>query len=169
MKNKILQLTIAAMFFCSIGYASSHQPNFSSVNLNMLKGEKDPCKAPFYEINSQSLTLNSDKSGLSIVISLTLDDKRSNPATIKYILTLVDCKGNKQYVSVELKCNAKTGEWAGAQYLFGSSDCPWSVDSYSIIATNPCGDEYETEVDDQLKKGKLPARDRIVERRRRGQ
>jgi hypothetical protein len=171
MKIRNTFIAASAMVFCSIGNANANQG--LSQTVFALPAEKDPCKEAFYEFESRDITLKADKSGTAILVNLKLSEKSGKPSAIKMVVGLTDCKGNEQFVSVELKFNEKTGLWTGAEYLFASSECPFTVSTYRVIAVNPCGDEYDTgvEQDVRLKNGggKLPARDRIIARRRRGQ
>jgi hypothetical protein len=99
-------------------------------------------------INLQDLT---DNSFLSYALSISFSAKAAQPATMEVLMTIVNCKNEKQTIKTKLTYDVKTNTW--------------------ILATNACGEEFAgNEIETSTLKsgsGTLPARDRIVARRRR--
>lgn len=134
--------------------------------------KKDSCDFNKFTIEEESITINNEKSALGLYVSLHLNEKKGEASKALMFIEIENCKGEKQSVKLELAFNEKTGSWSGKQVIPQNPDCPWKINAYKYIIYNACNDEYETDVIDlenYKPKGKLPARDRIIERRRRGQ
>lgn len=133
--------------------------------------KKDSCDFNKFTIEDENITINDNKLGMGMFVTLNLNDKKGAASKVLMLLEIENCKGEKQTVKLELFFNEKTGLWSGKQVIPQNPDCPWKVSSFKYIIYNACNDEYESEWShiESVKSGrKLPARDRIIERRRRG-
>jgi len=150
-------------------------PNLQTKNSNgdnsNNENQKDSCNINKFTIDGDNITVNDSKSALGLFVSLNLSEKKGLASKVSMLVEIENCKGEKQFVKVELTYDTKTGTWVGKQNIPQNPDCPWKINNYKYLIYNACDDEYETdavELDIIKSNGKLPARDRIVARRRRG-
>jgi hypothetical protein len=141
--------------------------------------ETDTCDVNALRIIDGSYAFNDAKTAVGIWFSLKLNTAKGATQSVYALVTLTNCKNETITVKVPFFYDAKADVWVGKQSVAQNSECPFKVTDYQFILTNPCGEEFST-MDQakagngrQLKElessGKLPARDRIVARRRRGQ
>lgn len=134
---------------------------------------KDPCKVPNYLIDEINFTDFTDDSFLSYTFSIALKEKKSSPKILYVLMTIENCKNQQQTIKTELAYNEKYNIWTSKQGFMQSKECNWKLTRYRIIALNECDDEYATNDNEvvTLKSttggGELPARNRILARRRR--
>lgn len=142
-------------------------------------GNDSGCNRQIFMMDDISLQDFTDNSFLSYSLSISFSAKAPQPSSMFVLMTVVNCKGETRTIKTELFYNAKTNTWTGKDAMLNNKECPWKLSSYSILATNACGDEFAgNEIETGTVKnrpirtladaGKLPARDRIIERRRRG-
>jgi len=132
--------------------------------------KKDSCNINKFTIDGDNITVNDSKSALGLYVSLNLSEKKGLASKVSMLVEIENCKGEKQFVKVELTYDTKTGTWVGKQNIPQNPDCPWKINSYKYLIYNACDDEYETDaVDLDIIKsnGTLPARNKIIARRRR--
>jgi len=135
---------LAALLFGSAAAANASARIISPAQDKGL-AKQDPCNVQNYRMESFQLTDNSDKSTLMYSISLSLDPKKGQPASMFVIMTVVNCKGETQTIKTALFYDAKTNTWNGKQAIKNNVECPLKLQSYSTVAVNECGDEYATD------------------------
>jgi hypothetical protein len=145
---------------------------FISLHSFAQKNEKknDSCDFNNFTIEDGSIIVNNEKSAIGIYISLNLSEKKGLASKVIMLLEIENCKGEKQYVKVELNYDLKTGSWVGKQVIPQNQDCNWKINSYKYLIYNNCNDEYESDdygLETLKSGGTLPARNKIIARRRR--
>lgn len=108
--------------------------------------KKDSCNINKFTIDGENITVNDGKSALGLYVSLNLSEKKGLTSKVSMLVEIENCKGEKQFVKVELKFNEKTGTWDGKQVVPQNPDCPWKINNYKYFIYNACDDEYETDV-----------------------
>lgn len=97
----------------------------------------DPCDTKFKlkEIEYSETTA----SGMyTVQFNFSFEEKSDIPAEVAMVVELTDCKGNKEYVRITLKYDAKTNTYTGSESLAQNKECPWSLTYGEIAAYNPC-------------------------------
>lgn len=169
MKTTLLSLiAIAGLAICTNTLHAQGKPE--------PKTEKDTCDVNALRILDGSYAFNNTKTALGIWFSLKLNTAKGPAQAVYALVTLTNCKNEVITVKVAFFYDAKSDVWVGKQSVAQNSECPYKVSDYQFILVNPCGEDYSTM--DQAKNGrtlkeleasgKLPARDRIIARRRRG-
>jgi hypothetical protein len=144
-------------------------PNLQTKSTNN-DNPKDSCDFNIFTIKNGSITINKEKSALGIFISLALSEKKGLASNVVLVFEMENCKGEIQFIKVEMVYDEKTSTWIGKQGLIQNSDCSWDIVNYKILAFNTCNDDYESDEFDVKSlgaNGTLPARNKIIARRRR--
>lgn len=144
-------------------------PNLQTKNTNN-ENHKDSCDFNNFTISDETIVINNEKSALGLYLALKLSEKKGLASKAYILLEIENCKGEIQYVKVDLVYDAKTALWVGKQAIIQNLDCNWKINSYEYVIHNACDDEYVSETFETgtiKNNGTLPARDRIVARRRR--
>lgn len=101
---------------------------------------KDPCKTKFKlkEITYSETTV----SGIyALQFSFELEQNSDLPTDMAMIVEIKDCNGNKEYISISLKYNAKTGIYSGGVSMTQIKECAWQLVYGEIAAYNSCKDK----------------------------
>ncbi|MCF8426501.1 MAG: hypothetical protein K9H61_11035 [Bacteroidia bacterium] len=109
---------------------------------------KDSCDFNNFTIEDGSITVNDVKSAMGIYVTLSLSEKKGMASRVVMLIEIENCKGEKQYVKLELTYDSKTGMWVGKQVIPQNPECAWKINSYKYLIYNACDDEYETDVID---------------------
>ena len=79
-----------------------------------------------------------------IQVSLAYDKGSSIAKTMSTNMTILDCNGEKQNISIKMKYNSRTGTWTGSAVL-GISKCDAKLAAFTLNWENACGDKRATE------------------------
>ena len=167
MKTQLLSLiSLAVMAFSAAPTQAQGKPE---------KGT-DTCDINAMRIIDGSYAFTDAKTAVGIWFSLKLNTAKGPTQSVYALVTLTNCKNETITVKVPFFYDAKADVWVGKQSVAQNSECPFKVTDYQFFLINPCGEEFSTmdqakrgrEIKDLAAAGKLPARDRIIERRRRG-
>jgi hypothetical protein len=139
------------------------------------KTETDTCDVNALRILDGSYDFNNTKTALGIWFSLKLNTAKGPTQAVYALVTLTNCKNEVITVKVAFFYDAKADLWVGKQSVAQNSECPFKVTDYQFILINPCGEEFSTleqaknggNVKEMKAAGTLPARERIIARRRR--
>lgn len=115
--------------------------------------KKDSCDFNQFVIENSTLNMTSEKTTLAAYISLTVDEKKSQAKQIFIILKMINCKGEEQFVSVELMYNKSSSTWEGKQGIMQNTDCNWTVVSYQYLILNYCDDKFYSDAIDIASEG----------------
>lgn len=143
-------------------------PNLQTKNNN--SEPKDSCDFNQFKMENGSITINNQKTALGIYVIINFIEKKDKASKAYVLIDLENCKGERQTIKIEMSYDSKTSSWVGKQGIIQNSDCVWTVISYEFIVFNSCGDEYNSDTNDYKKlnpDGTLPAKNKIIARRRR--
>lgn len=112
------------------------------------ENKNDSCDFNNFVIENSTLNITNEKSALGAYISLTVDEKKSQAKQIFIILKMINCKGEEQFVKIELKYNNISSTWEGKQGILQNTDCNWTVVSYQYLILNYCDEAYYSDAID---------------------
>jgi hypothetical protein len=167
MKTRLLALiAIAGMAFSTSALQAQGKP----------EGQTDTCDVNALRIVDGSYAFTDAKTALGLWFSLKLNTAKGMARNVYALVTLTNCKNEVITVKVAFFYDAKADLWVGKQSVVQNSECPFKVTDYQFILVNLCGEEFSTleqaknggNVKEMRAAGTLPARDRIIARRRRG-
>ena len=101
---------------------------------------KDPCDTKFKlkELEYSESTV----SGLyTMKFSYQLEAKSDVPSDMAMIVEITDCNGNKDYIRITLKYDAKSNTYTGSEAIKQNKECLWTLTYGEIAAYNPCKDK----------------------------
>lgn len=101
---------------------------------------KDPCDTKFKlkELEYSESTV----SGLyTMQFSFQLEANSDLPSDMAMIVEITDCNGNKEYIRITLKYDAKSNTYTGSEAIKQNKECPWTLTYGEIAAYNPCKDK----------------------------
>jgi len=114
--------------------------------------KKDVCDTKFKLKDVTYSEIN--VSGLySLQFHFELEKNSDIPTQVAMIIEIKDCNGNKNYISITLKYDSKTGGYFGGVTLKQNKDCPWELAYGEIAAYNECKDKTVWSFDASKAKG----------------
>jgi hypothetical protein len=118
-----------------------------------ITNKKDSCDFNNFTIDETNLTINNEKGLLGVYISMSLDEKKGEAKQVFIILKMINCKGEEQFVKVELFYNKTSGNWEGKQAILQNTDCNWTIVSTQYLVLNFCDEAYYSDAIDMPEAG----------------
>jgi len=114
--------------------------------------KKDVCDTKF-KLKDVAYSENNISGLYSLQFSFELEKNSDIPTQLAMIIEIKDCNGIKNYLSITLKYDSKTGDYFGGVTLPQNKDCPWELNYGEIAAYNECKDKTVWSFDASKAKG----------------